>query len=41
VGKSCLNFKGTNLPLEEDAGVATLVAEAAATLEEPTASVSC
>jgi hypothetical protein len=41
VGKSCLNFKGTNLPLEQDAGGAALVAEAAATLEEPAATVGC
>jgi hypothetical protein len=41
VGKSCLNFKAPHLPLEQDASGAALVAEAAATLEEPAATVSC
>jgi hypothetical protein len=39
--KSCLNFKCPHLPLEQDAGGAALVTEAAATLEEPAATVSC
>ena len=39
MGKSSSYFKGSDLPLEQNAGGAALVAKAAAALEEPASPV--